>query len=363
MRDLRVLIVSATNLRRGAELQSMGLASALHAEGLFVRHLAVVDVRDGHDKLPIEGLGKHWWSASVLLKLRRACRGVDVVIAFGSTSLPACVASGIRLKVPILYRSIGDPEKWVRGNLHRWRTGFLMRRTSHVCALWEQAATSFSRLYRIPLNRTSVIPNARSSTQFRPCSIEERQLERRKLGVDSQTKLIAVISALAEEKQIDRAIRSISGDNDLQMIVAGDGPVRSDLERLADQVAPGRVKFLGPIADIERIYWAADLVLISSRTEGMPGSAIEAGLSGVAVVSTDVGGVRDVVRDGETGIVVGGDDPSDIYSAIIRAYEVSELLGRSAASHCNRNFTWAAVAPLWVRLIDELVEGRGLITR
>ena len=96
------------------------------------------------------------------------------------------------------------------------------------------------------------------------------------------------------------------------LVVAGDGPLRADVERrVGDLALSSHVTLLGHRDDVERIYAAIDLLMITSASEGVPGVAIEAQMAGCPVVSFPVGSVTDVVDDGVTGVVVERSDVDD----------------------------------------------------
>ena len=88
--------------------------------------------------------------------------------------------------------------------------------------------------------------------------------------------------------------------------------------------------FAGALTDLDQAFAAANVVLLTSRTEGLPRVLIEAGIRGLPVVATDVGYVRDIVIDGETGIVVDTPSPVALAAAIARAGENSSALGRGS---------------------------------
>ncbi len=90
----------------------------------------------------------------------------------------------------------------------------------------------------------------------------------------------------------------------------------------------------------------------------MPGVLIEAGLSGLPVVATDVPGVASIVRDGVTGFVVGVDDVEAMAAAAGRLLEDPELrtaMGTAAREHCLTHFSLAVVAERWLALLEPLL--------
>jgi glycosyltransferase involved in cell wall biosynthesis len=115
---------------------------------------------------------------------------------------------------------------------------------------------------------------------------------------------------LGPEKRIDRFL-SILGEvikfspAKVRAIVAGEGPLRGHLERRAEALGliPEVVEFRGAVSDMTSLYQEVDLLVMTSDWEGSPNVALEAMSSGLPVVTTNVGGAAEVVRDGETGFV------------------------------------------------------------
>jgi glycosyltransferase involved in cell wall biosynthesis len=135
-----------------------------------------------------------------------------------------------------------------------------------------------------------------------------RAAVRDEFGIGADDVVVAIAARLVPVKRIDRLLRIAIALGDverLRVLVAGGGELQDELPRSAAAIALGeRVCWLGFRQDIRAIYAAADIVVLTSDTEGTPTSLIEAAACGVPVVATDVGGVRTVVEDGVTGFVV-----------------------------------------------------------
>jgi len=135
-----------------------------------------------------------------------------------------------------------------------------------------------------------------------------------------------------------------------RLTVAGSGPCRASLERLCAELGVSNaVTFTGHLDNeaIPALYRSADLLLNPSRADNMPISLLEAMASGVPIVSTDVGGIPDLVRDGATALLVPGGDPEAMAAAAIRVIS-DPALARSLASaglEQARSYTWASVKP------------------
>jgi glycosyltransferase involved in cell wall biosynthesis len=152
---------------------------------------------------------------------------------------------------------------------------------------------------------------------------------------------------------------------DASLLVAGDGPAREQLAaRLGDLAT-----FLGavPYEDIPAVYHAMDAFVLPSHTEGLPRVVLEAQATATPVIATRVGGVPEVVDDGETGLLVDSHDPAGLADAIDRlATSPAERteLGDAGRSAVERSYAWGALYDRYERFLkevvgdDESVEGR-----
>lgn len=127
---------------------------------------------------------------------------------------------------------------------------------------------------------------------------------------------------------------------DVQFLLAGEG---SELEKIRDAAGLENLPmvFLGWRSDVERILSASDVLILTSDNEGTPIASIQASLLGVPTLATKVGSLRDVVIDGETGILT-STDVEDIFSALKRLYADENLvdqLGRQAKNFAEKQFS------------------------
>jgi glycosyltransferase involved in cell wall biosynthesis len=359
-----ILHVVAAAQRRGAETFAVDLAAALAGRDLPSEVVAVAPgPADG--ALDVEVLGPSALAPSTLRALRRRAAGAEVVVAHGSRSLPAC-ALALALPgrpAPAVYRSIGDPAAWAGGPVRRRRSRLLLGRMAAVTALWPGAKAALARLYGLGDDRVVVIPNAVPAARCPQVGPEFRAAARARLGLPAEAPVVAYLGALRADKGVAAAVEAVAARPDVHLIVGGDGPERAALAAQAAASAPGRVQVLGPVADPAAVLAPADLVVLPSRTEGMPGVLIEAALCGVGAVATDVGGVGEIVVDGVTGILVpadGGDadEPGALAAAVgealDRALPRAADLGRAARRHCLAAFEIGPVADRWAALLRSL---------
>ncbi|MGH2625125.1 MAG: glycosyltransferase family 4 protein [Anaerolineales bacterium] len=349
-----VLHVVTSSARRGAEVFGYELCLALAAMGTPGRTVALVP--GGEDaQLPVPTLGRRTLALSTLGGLRRAARVAPAMVAHGSDTLVAASLSTLGLGTPFVYRTIGDPRYWSATPARsRWVRSHL-RRAAAVVALWQGAADQLADRYGVGVDRLRVIPNGVRAEAFPAVTGVARAAAREHLGVPGAGPIVCYLGALSPEKGVDVAIRAIPRVPGATLLVAGAGPERPSLEALASRYAAGRVRFLGPVAQPAAVLAAADVVVLPSRTEGLPAAAIEAGMSGLAVVATDVGGTSEVVVDGETGRLVVTEDPGALASGIADALRHADRFGRAARERCRARFDLTScIAPAWAELIGSL---------
>lgn len=181
---------------------------------------------------------------------------------------------------------------------------------------------------------------------------------RRELGLDAAVPLAGIVARLAPVKAhevfLEAARRLAARPVPPRFVIVGDGERRPALEAMAETDGlRGRVHFLGWRADLPRIYADLDVVVLCSRNEGSPVALIEAMTAGRPVVATRVGGVPDVVADGETGLLVPENDPPALAEAIARVLDDGELARRLGAAGRPRVVERFGAARL-VRDIDTL---------
>jgi glycosyltransferase involved in cell wall biosynthesis len=138
------------------------------------------------------------------------------------------------------------------------------------------------------------------------------------------------VGRLTRQKALEVAIDAVAAVPAARLVIVGDGPERAELERRA---ASGRVEFLGRRSRDEAlaIVAGATAAVLSSDWENLPHSAVEALSLGVPVVATSVGGVPEVVRDGENGLLVRPGSPDELAAALSRVLDEPGLRERLAA--------------------------------
>ena len=170
-----------------------------------------------------------------------------------------------------------------------------------------------SKIHRITKrDKIKVIPLGFDLTKFRQTNDDTRANIRLSLGLSEDTIAIAIVGRLAAIKDhgffLDVAERILaSTTKKVHFFIVGDGSEREMIEQRVNQINrqfKEVITMTSWIKDIANFNSGMDIICLTSKNEGTPVSLIEAQAAGIPLVTTDVGGVRDVVNDGQTGFIV-----------------------------------------------------------
>jgi L-malate glycosyltransferase len=159
------------------------------------------------------------------------------------------------------------------------------------------------------------------------------------------------------------AARLVTAFPTLELVLVGDGPLRPSLERLAEQCClGGRVRFLGDRRDIPAVLAALDVSVVPSFSESLSNAIVESMAAGVPVVATRVGGNPEVVRHGETGLLVPVDDEEALVGAIedlLSQPELRRKCGRQARELARARFGFDHVRGQFEQLYRDVLAEKG----
>ncbi|MDQ3739742.1 MAG: glycosyltransferase family 4 protein [Actinomycetota bacterium] len=188
---------------------------------------------------------------------------------------------------------------------------------------------------------------------------------RAELGLGPDDVVVTMLAVLREGKGHDVAIEAVAALRDrfprLRLLVLGEGPHRAEIERMAAPLGD-RVLLAGQRNDVMDVLDATDVLLHPTRIDALPTSLIEAAAAGVPVVATDVGGVPEIVVDGEGGLLV-PNPPSagPVADALARLLEddgARAAMGAAARRAFEERFTAERWAQRLRALYEEALAGR-----
>ncbi len=209
-------------------------------------------------------------------------------------------------------------------------------RASRTAALREAVRVICPSEYLRQIALTWGLPEGRVVTIRNPAppvdGAPSRSEARAALGVGGQ--VLGFAGRLTAQKDLDLALEAVRATG-ATLLLLGDGPERPRLETRARELGLAeRVRFLGAGSrlDVLTVFRAADVSLLSSSWENMPHTVLESLAVGTPVIATSVGGVPEVVRDGENGLLVPAGDHPAFVAAVQRALADPVLLTRLAAA-------------------------------
>ena len=237
----------------------------------------------------------------------------------------------------------------------------LLPLTDRVVAVSEEVAKAVAAQQRVPPGRLTVIPNG--VRLDRSPALAARALAG---AVEPATATIAAIGRLAPEKRLDLLLRAMAllgrTAPGVRCQILGTGPDRDSLEALSRNLGlEGRVAFLGEQRCVENFFPSLSVVVNCSDREGLPLSLLEAMAAGVPVVATDVGGNREIVHDGETGVLVRPGDPAGLAAGIDRLLSDPRAAGTmadAARSLVRERHSLEAMARRYELLYEEVLHPR-----
>ena len=324
-------------------------AERLRARGHAVEVVTTADVEPKPEAFPV-----HWSSrrsprgvrhVRSALTIARATRRADVVYTTGMVVRSALAAALTR--TPFVMKLTSDPtfERALRyglttadlddfqrtagarvGTLRR-TSDFALRRAAHL-VVPSESLRQLALGWGLSPERITLLPNPIAAPV-----LASRDELRQRHGLEGPTLVFA--GRLAPQKRLDVALEALARVTGVTLLIAGDGPDETQVRRHAGAPAlDGRVRFLGaqPRSVVFELLGAADAALLSSSWENFPHMAVEALAVGTPVLATAVGGVTEIVRHEENGLLVPPGDPEALAAAIRRYFADAALRERLSAA-------------------------------
>jgi glycosyltransferase involved in cell wall biosynthesis len=228
---------------------------------------------------------------------------------------------------------------------------------------------AFARQLRsqgVAASKITVVHNAVDPGWAERVRTADRAGTRRQLGIEPDEAIIVTIGRMSREKAHIDLVRAfhqlrVSGRR-ARLILVGDGPERTHLE----QEAGDGIIFTGQVRDTTMYYAAADLMALPSLTEGSPNALLEAMAVDVPVVATEVGGIPEIVRDGESAVLVPPRDPLLLAAAMERVLADASLqasLKRHARTAIEGRHTPEGRARIVVDIYNEVLADESGVRR
>jgi glycosyltransferase involved in cell wall biosynthesis len=253
--------------------------------------------------------------------------------------------------------------------LHSSSTGTLGRRigyrlsnwlTDKVTAVSVAVAQAHLKAHMVTAAELAVLPNGVDLTDWKP-DIEVRNGFRRVL--DLKGKFLWLAAGRLDPVKGYRTLLQAMVDTPeaARLVIAGSGPMEDELKRFCDELGlADRVQFLGFEPNVRRWMLAANGFVLTSRWEGLPMVVLEAAACEVPTVATDVAGTREVVVEGETGLLAEEGNAKALAAAMTRMMELPgeerRAMGQRARQFVLERFSLDVALDRWEALYAELLE-------
>ncbi len=263
-----------------------------------------------------------------------------------------------RARVPVVLsalHSTGWPDGI--GRLNRMLTPI----TDGFIACAETHAQFLMDFERLPPRKVFSIPNGIDTEIFK-FNVKARQAWRSKLGIAQDCPVVGIVAALREEKNhslfLQTAAAVLKELGNTHFVIAGDGPERSGLEKLAGELnMKNHVHFLGTTSDIPGVLSMIDLFALTSHNEAKPVSILEAMACERPVVATHVGSVAESVIHGRTGYLVpegDGVEMSRRWLQVLCGFEESLQMGKAAREHVLAHSSLDSMTEGYMELVERI---------
>jgi glycosyltransferase involved in cell wall biosynthesis len=367
---MRVVLLTTNLARGGAEAQVAQLAMALGGE--TARVISLLPPTAYEDQLASAGIEVHSLGMRpgrpdprALARLARLLRSARPHVLHAHMFHANLLARMVRLicPVPVVISTIHSmAESKLEGTAASYRSRERLYRLTDrlsdatVCVS-AAVAERHVAARAVSLQRVRVIPNGVDTDRFRPDPCARERL-RGELGLGEEFAWLAA-GRLIWKKDYPTLLRAMAEQPEGILLIAGDGPLRSDLERLAAELG-ARVRFLGVREDLPRLMNACDALALSSAVEGLPMVLLEAAATGLPSVATEVGGVAEAVLHARTGLLVPPGDSETLAAAMAALAALPPNaranMGRAARDHALARFDMRSVAAQWLELYQRLLD-------
>lgn len=370
---IRTLHIMTSLDRRGAETFAVQVIDRLDRErfspGIWTTRSAAPENALVPQHTPVFSTHDHGHapSARALRELVHTLRLVrpHLVQCHGGIALTYATAVKLFYKAPAyVYTKISSIHPALDSALRRRIYGILFNQVDAIVAGGEEVRREVEEEFHPRRPRLLTISNGRDVQPFLNVSPELVRQTRQELGLATDDVCLMAVGGLVKVKDPEFVLRLyadlLSSVPTLRLVFVGSGPMEPDLRRQASTLRiDNQVRFLGVRSDVPRLMFAADILVLPSISEGLPGVLIEAGMAGRPAVAFKVGAVTDVLDDGVTGYVVMPRDQDtfrDRVARLARDPALRATMGEEAMRRCRRDFDVQASIARYEHLFTELVE-------
>ncbi len=331
---MKVLHLSSEKSWRGGEQQMAYLIEELQKSGVTshaaVRKDSAFERWCAEKKIPFTSLGfKNDFDFSSAFSLMKYCKNekVDVIHLHSSRSHGIAVfAAALGNRVPlVLSRRVDFPLK--KNFLSQWK--YNHRAIKKVICVSDRIKEIVGSAIKHP-ERCITVYDGIDLHRFEGKG--KRGTLRKEFGIDSDVYLIGNIAAIAPHKDYFtflKTVKLLSGKTKAKFLIAGEGPMRGEIERAIHEMnLQNDVILLGFRNDIENVFADLDVLLYTSKEEGLGSTLLDAMANGLPVVTTEAGGIPEIVKNGFNGLTAPVGDSQMLAGLVMKMLSENALRER-----------------------------------
>ena len=302
----------------------------------------------------------------LVMMMRRTRPDVVVVQGYNAETLGRIAAriAGVKHTINWVHNASGLVQ---RGTVRRTVDRALTRWTSAYFGVAEAQRPYLVDELGHPDDKIRVIYNGVDLAQFRTSTDRGVLAE---FGFAENDPVVGIVAVLRPEKDhvsLLRAARTVVDElTNARFLIIGEGPTRPQLEALCTELGiTPNVRFAGSRDDVARLLPAIDVFVLTSTSESFPISELEAMACARPAVCSAVGGIPEVIKDGETGYLVPPKDPPQLAARLVRLLQdplTARRMGRAARARVEAEFDLDCSIAAAQQAIEDVVSGQPILS-
>ncbi|HWI54349.1 MAG TPA: glycosyltransferase family 4 protein [Desulfobacteria bacterium] len=257
----------------------------------------------------------------------------------------------------IIYQEVNPAKKL----MFKYGEKILSSATSKIITVSAALKNDLVRNFGIPEKKIVPIYNGIDLKKY--LTPVDGRKAREKYGFSPDTLTVGTLARMAPQKGLEyfiRAIPLIEQNDDTRYIVAGDGPLLPSLKALAGELGLGeKLSFTGFVENVPEFLSCLDIFVVPSIAEGLSITTIEAMSAGLPVVASRTGGLPELVKHGETGLLVEPRDPVKLAQAVtdlLSNRDKRQVMGSRANKKASAMFNLEKMVGETCRIYDEIIK-------
>lgn len=285
----------------------------------------------------------------MLIKIKK-----DTKLAIGIYEIPHGLLAFLigKLKgIPVIISIIGNPGYTkIRKGFRKKITYFMLHRINSITVTGNQ-----SKQYLIndgiPRNKIYILPNSIDVKKFKSLSKVEKRYD------------IISLGRLSPEKELGNLLKIVNilkkTNTNIRVGIAGKGPEKERLEKMIIELSlQSNIHLLGYVNDIVEFYNSGKVFVLTSHTEGLPRTVVEAMACGVSCVASNIGDMEDVIDDGVSGNLIQDyrnlNEFADKIETILENNEIYNRFSEQAIRKIRNNYSYEAATKVWEIIINKI---------